>query len=349
MSSRFEKLREIVAQLRAPGGCPWDREQTNASLSPKLVEEVYEAVAAIRNNDDANLREELGDVLLLVLMHAEIAREQERFDIDQVIESITAKLIRRHPHVFGDSAVRDSAGVVRQWDAIKLDEKKEQQKNYLDEVGAALPALMRAQKVQRKAAHVNFDWKRCGRRGGKSRRRTRGNERSNRLDQKNRAIEDEIGDLLFAVVNLARENRISMPKQHCNGLPINLSSASMRSKMNCKRRENPSEMFPLPISTRFGTPTKNGILRGLIGLVEVERAQRIRKIVAEGDESVHVSFHREYFLRAHIGFRKQPLHLARHLGCAIWDIAASRGSLFEQPAPQPRAVTMHHDAHVAIH
>ena len=107
----------------------------------------------------ANLREELGDVLLLVLMHAEIAREQERFDIDEVIESITAKLIRRHPHVFGDSAVRDSAGVVRQWDAIKRDEKKEQQRNYLDEVGAALPALMRAQKVQRKAARVNFDWK----------------------------------------------------------------------------------------------------------------------------------------------------------------------------------------------
>ena len=204
MSSAFEKLREIVAQLRAPGGCPWDREQTNASLSPKLVEEVYEAAAAIRNNDDANLREELGDVLLLVLMHAEIAREQERFDIDQVIESITAKLIRRHPHVFGDSAVRDSAGVVRQWDAIKLEEKKEQQKNYLDEVGAALPALMRAQKVQRKAAHVNFDWKDVADVVAKVDEELAEAKEAIDSSQKNRA-EEEIGDLLFAVVNLARK------------------------------------------------------------------------------------------------------------------------------------------------
>ena len=205
MSSRFEKLREIVAQLRAPGGCPWDREQTNASLSPKMVEEVYEAVAAIRNNDDANLREELGDVLLLVLMHAKIAREQERFDIDQVIESITAKLIRRHPHVFGDSAVRDSAGVVRQWDAIKLDEKKEQKRNYLDEVGAALPALMRAQKVQRKAAHVNFDWSQTSDVIAKVDEEL--NETKQAItSQDSAAIAAEIGDLLFAAVNLARKN-----------------------------------------------------------------------------------------------------------------------------------------------
>ncbi len=204
MSSRFEKLREIVAQLRAPGGCPWDREQTNASLSPKMVEEVYEAVAAIQNSDDANLREELGDVLLLVLMHAEIAHEQQRFDIDQVIESITEKLIRRHPHVFGDSVVRDPAGVVRQWDAIKLDEKKEQKKNYLDEVGAALPALMRAQKVQRKAAHVNFDWKDVGEVIAKVDEELTEAKEAIDSSQKDKA-EEEIGDLLFAVVNLARK------------------------------------------------------------------------------------------------------------------------------------------------
>jgi uncharacterized protein YabN with tetrapyrrole methylase and pyrophosphatase domain len=105
MSSPFEKLREVVAQLRAPGGCPWDREQTNGSLMPKLVEEVYEAVAAVRHRDDANFSEELGDVLLLILMHAEIAREENRFDLDDVIEGVTKKLIRRHPHVFGTSEV----------------------------------------------------------------------------------------------------------------------------------------------------------------------------------------------------------------------------------------------------
>lgn len=204
MSSPFEKLCEIVAQLRAPGGCPWDREQTNSSLTSKLIEEVYEVVAAVRNQDDANFSEELGDVLLLVLMHAEIAREEGRFDIGDVVENVTTKLIRRHPHVFGTSEVNDSAGVVRQWDAIKLEEKNER-KSYLHDVGAALPALMRAQKVQKKAAHVNFDWPEV-------------NDVVAKVDEElaetkhaiaardSGAIADEIGDLLFAVVNLARKN-----------------------------------------------------------------------------------------------------------------------------------------------
>jgi MazG family protein len=204
MSSAFEKLCEIVTQLRAPGGCPWDREQTNASLSPKLLEEVYEAVAAIQSGDDANLREELGDVLLLLLMHAEIAREQGRFDIDEVIETITQKLIRRHPHVFGASEVRDSAGVVRQWDEIKLDEKKERKGNYLVEVGAALPELMRAQKVQKKAAHVNFDWSDIGDVVAKVDEELEETKRAI-ASRNSKAIADEIGDLLFAVVNLARK------------------------------------------------------------------------------------------------------------------------------------------------
>jgi MazG family protein len=205
MSARFERLREIVAQLRAPGGCPWDREQTNDSLGPKLIEEVYEAAAAIQNGDDANLSEELGDVLLLVLMHAEIAAEQKRFDIDEVIEAITEKLIRRHPHVFGASEVRDSAGVVRQWDAIKLDEKKEQKKRYLDEVGAALPALMRAQKVQKKAAHVHFDWPDRPSVIAKVDEELEETKQAI-ASQNSESIADEIGDLLFAVVNLARKS-----------------------------------------------------------------------------------------------------------------------------------------------
>lgn len=204
MSAPFEKLREIVAQLRAPGGCPWDREQTNASLAPKLVEEVYEVVAAVQNADDANFREELGDVLLLVVMHAEIAREQGRFDIDEVIEAVTAKLIRRHPHVFGTSEVRDSAGVVRQWDAIKLEEKTSRRKGYLDEVGGALPALMRAQKVQKKAAHVKFDWAEVRDVIGKVEEELA--ETKDAIESQNQEqAAEEIGDLLFAVVNLARK------------------------------------------------------------------------------------------------------------------------------------------------
>jgi nucleoside triphosphate diphosphatase len=205
MSLPFEKLCEVVSQLRAPGGCPWDREQSNASLAPKLVEEVYETVAAIRNRDDANLSEELGDVLLLVLMHAEIAREESRFDIDDVIEKVTMKLIRRHPHVFAASKVRDSTDVVRQWDAIKLEEKQEQ-KGYLEEVGAALPALMRAQKIQKKAAQVKFDWSDPAEVMAKVDEEL-AETKSAIVSASEERVAEEIGDLLFAIVNLARKRK----------------------------------------------------------------------------------------------------------------------------------------------
>ncbi len=154
----FEKLRDVVAHLRAPDGCPWDREQTNETLVPKLLEEAYEVAHAIRESDDANLREELGDVLLLVLMHAQILSERSDIGVEQVIEDLTAKLIRRHPHVFGDSKAHDAGSVVKLWDNVKREEKRTSQKHYLTGVAEALPALMRAQKVQKKAAHVNFDW-----------------------------------------------------------------------------------------------------------------------------------------------------------------------------------------------
>ncbi|MDQ6624692.1 MAG: MazG family protein, partial [Verrucomicrobiota bacterium] len=142
----FDTLREIVAQLRAPGGCPWDRDQTNESLVPKLLEEAYEVSAAISAHDDENLREELGDVMLLVLMHAQIAAERGAFQIDQVLEEITAKLIRRHPHVFGDSQAHDPESVVKLWETVKRSEKADKKTHYLSGVAAGLPALMRAQK-----------------------------------------------------------------------------------------------------------------------------------------------------------------------------------------------------------
>ncbi len=119
----FAKLCDIVAKLRAPDGCPWDREQTNQSLLPALIEEVYEAAEAARAQDDAHFREELGDLLLLVVMHAQIARETGRFDIEEVIEQVSDKLIRRHPHVFGTSEARDAGTVLKQWEAIKREEK----------------------------------------------------------------------------------------------------------------------------------------------------------------------------------------------------------------------------------
>src|SRR5262249_48924690 len=150
---QFAKLCEIVAKLRAPGGCPWDREQTYESLLPALIEEAYEVAGAVRAQDSTNFREELGDLMLLVVMNAEIARESGQFDINGVLEHVTEKLIRRHPHVFGKSDARDSSAVLKQWESMKRAEKTTQAGgdtggHYLDDLPAALPALMRAQKAQ---------------------------------------------------------------------------------------------------------------------------------------------------------------------------------------------------------
>src|SRR5213595_2961521 len=155
--SAFNRLCEIVAKLRAPGGCPWDREQTHESLLPAVIEEAYEVTEAARAKNDAHFCEELGDLLLLVVMHAEIASEAGRFNIDEIIRDISNKLIRRHPHVFATSDARDSGAVLKQWEAIKREEKKADS-HYLASLPKALPALVRAQKAQSKAARVNFDW-----------------------------------------------------------------------------------------------------------------------------------------------------------------------------------------------
>ncbi len=200
--SEFEKLCEIVARLRAPGGCPWDREQTHESLLPALIEEAYEVAGAVRANDTANFREELGDLLLLIVMHAEIAGEAALFKIDHVIQDVTEKLIRRHPHVFGKSDARDAGAVVKQWEAIKRGEKAG--RHYLDGLPIALPALMRAQKAQSKVARVNFDWAELTDVIAKVEEELE-ETKSAVASQDRQAIENEIGDLLFAVVNLARK------------------------------------------------------------------------------------------------------------------------------------------------
>ena len=202
----FAKLCQIVAKLRAPGGCPWDAEQTNETLLPPLIEEAYEVAGAIRAADDGNLREELGDLILLAVMHSEIANETGRFNIDQVLEEVTAKLIRRHPHVFARSDVRDSDGVVKQWEAIKHEEKNGASGgHYLSHLPAALPALMRAQKAQKKAARVNFDWTELSDVVAKVDEEL-GETKEAISSGDSEEVADEIGDLLFAVVNLARKS-----------------------------------------------------------------------------------------------------------------------------------------------
>src|ERR1051325_593493 len=215
-NDRFRKLCEIVAKLRAPGGCPWDREQTPESLLPALIEEAYEVTEAAREKNDAHFCEELGDLLLLVVMHAEIAQESGRFNIDSILQEITAKLVRRHPHVFGTGDARDLSAValaktdpgavLKQWEAIKREEKTADS-HYLASLPKALPALMRAQKAQSKAARVNFD-------GAEVRDVIAKVEEELRevkeaiTSQDREMMADEIGDVLFAAVNLARKLKI---------------------------------------------------------------------------------------------------------------------------------------------
>ena len=198
------RLRSVVHQLRAPGGCPWDREQTHQSLIPHLLEEAYEVAEAIAEGDPELICEELGDLLLQPVLHAAIASESGTFDLDKMAHVLTEKLIRRHPHVFGDTTADTSAAVLTQWDAIKRTEKGVTHEPYLNGVGKGLPALMKAQKVQKKAARVGFDWADAKPVFAKIREETAEIEQAVESGDPE-AIADEIGDLLFSVVNLARK------------------------------------------------------------------------------------------------------------------------------------------------
>lgn len=200
---QLARLRAIMHRLRAPGGCPWDAEQTHASIVPNLIEEAYETVDAIQRDDHEHLREELGDLLLQVVFHSELATEAGRYNLDDVARGICDKLVRRHPHVFAQSEASTPDAVLRQWDAIKRDEKGDQHQPYLHGVGKGLPALLRAAKLQKKAAKTGFDWPDTSGIVAKIHEETA--ELESALAAADPAAVDlEIGDLLFSVVNLAR-------------------------------------------------------------------------------------------------------------------------------------------------
>lgn len=205
--TQLERLKAIMHRLRAPGGCPWDAEQTHESIISNLIEETYETVDAIQRADDTDMAEELGDLLLQVVFHCEIAEEGKRFNLDDVARGISEKLVRRHPHVFATSSAEDSDAVLRQWDEIKRKEKGEKEVPYLHGVGKGLPALIRASKLQKKAAKVGFDWP--VETGVLSKIRKELRELQSAIDeQKMDEVEEELGDLLFSVVNLARYRKI---------------------------------------------------------------------------------------------------------------------------------------------
>lgn len=189
VGKKFEEFVEVVRKLQSPSGCPWDREQTHASLKPYMVEEVYEAMEAIDDKNYERLAEELGDMLLHILMHAEMGRRAKAFDIEKIISSISEKMIRRHPHVFKDKEKNKSIEKIwARWEKIKMEErakKGEKRESILAGIPKSLPALYRAEKVQKRAARVGYDFH----------------------DKKNLKIKtkEEIGELLFSIANAARK------------------------------------------------------------------------------------------------------------------------------------------------
>lgn len=202
----LEELIAVIAKLRAPDGCPWDRVQTHQTLKPNMLEEAYEAVDAIDEGSMPHLREELGDVLLQVLLHSQIASENGNFNIDDVAKELKDKLIHRHPHVFGNVKVKDADEVKKNWDILKSEEKIER-KSVMDGISRSMSALMSAQKISKRAVKVGFEWP---------------NEQTlyqclySEIDEFKQAenernfehMEEEFGDILFAAVNLARWNKI---------------------------------------------------------------------------------------------------------------------------------------------
>lgn len=207
LEKQLARLRAIMHRLRAPGGCPWDAEQTHQSLIPNLIEEAYEVVDAIQREDHCHLKEELGDLLLQVVFHSEMAEESGRFNLDEVACGISEKLVRRHPHVFGSSAVSTTDGVLQQWDEIKRKEKGDEEKPYLQAVGKGLPGLLRALKLQKKAAKIGFDWP--DEAGVLAKIREELVELESAMDEQDpAAVAEEMGDLLFSMVNLARFRKI---------------------------------------------------------------------------------------------------------------------------------------------
>lgn len=219
----FDELVALMTTLRGPNGCPWDRKQTLESLKPFIVEESYEVVDAIDKNDRAALAEELGDFLLQAVFVAEITRAEGSFDIGDAITAIYNKLVRRHPHVFGDVEAKDAEQVLVNWEKLKNEERKAEDKSVLAGVPQALPALLKASRLTEKAARVGFDWRRAEDVFAKIDEEVQ--ELRDAIDGRNpQDIHDEIGDLLFSIANIARK------------LDVNAEEALQSANRKFKRR-----------------------------------------------------------------------------------------------------------------
>ncbi len=208
----FNDLIEIMKFLRAPDGCPWDRVQTHESIRSNFIEETYEVIEAIDNKDNELMKEELGDVLLQVVFHSEMAAEENAFDINDVINDVCKKLVIRHPHVFGDVKADNSDEALKSWDDVKMKTKSQQrQSEAMLSVSRSLPSLMRAEKIQKKAAKVGFDWDNAEDAMEKIPEEL--SELKQAVAENNQAdIAEELGDLLFSVVNVSRFLKVDSEK-----------------------------------------------------------------------------------------------------------------------------------------
>lgn len=212
-SNGIELLLEIMRRLRSPNGCPWDLEQTFATIAPYTIEEAYEVAGAIEEENWPHLRDELGDLLFQVVFHAEMAQERGLFDFGSVVEAITAKMIARHPHVFGDTETPASAAAQTEaWDAMKWRERAAKAMGILDDVPRALPALTRAEKLQKRAGTVGFDWESASKVVDKIAEEAGEIVEAQVAGAPPEKLEEEVGDLLFAVANLARHLKVDPEK-----------------------------------------------------------------------------------------------------------------------------------------
>lgn len=211
----MQKLIEIVARLRAPDGCPWDREQTHQTLKPYIIEESYEVLAAIDSGDDNKFAEELGDLLTQIVMHSQLAKEREAFDIETVAGKIADKLIERHPHVFANQADLTSEEVLHNWERIKLEKAQNKEYSVLQGVPPSLPALLKAYRVQQKVGRYGFDWKNPIDVIAKVKEEIVEFEEALSSGE-NAKREHELGDLLFSLVNLGRHLNMQ-PEEALNG------------------------------------------------------------------------------------------------------------------------------------
>lgn len=217
--SPLERLRDIMKRLRSPGGCPWDREQDFASIAPYTIEEAYEVDDAIRRGDMAALRDELGDLLFQVVFHARMAEEGNAFDLDDVATAIADKLVRRHPHVFGDARYDSEEAQTADWEAMKAEERAAKgNASALDDVPLSLPALSRAAKLGKRASRSGFDWPDLQGPIDKIREELDELEEAVQGDHGPQRLEDELGDMLFAMTNLARHLKVDPEKalRGCN-------------------------------------------------------------------------------------------------------------------------------------